>query len=150
MNNRLRCLTQLRVLALGVMIMLVFSPAYTRSAAAHPLGNFTVNLFSSISVQRDSIGIMYVVDKAEIPTFQEFGATMPQGTAQTDYLNGVVPSLVAHLRLNVDGRPTTLDVVKQTVQFSGRARRVADNTYRTPPCGDRAIGCAGRTAPDRL
>ncbi len=117
MNNRLRCLTQLRVLALGVMIMLVFSLVYTPSAAAHPLGNFTVNLFSSISVQRDSIGIIYVVDKAEIPTFQEFGATMPQGTAQTDYLNSVVPSLVAHLRLNVDGRPTTLDVAKQTVQF---------------------------------
>ena len=39
--------------------------------SAHPLGNFTVNLYSGIHVVPGEIRIDYVVDMAEIPTFQE-------------------------------------------------------------------------------
>jgi ABC-type nickel/cobalt efflux system permease component RcnA len=39
-------------------------------ASAHPLGNFTVNLFSGLRVEPDRMLIDLVVDMAEIPTFQ--------------------------------------------------------------------------------
>jgi nickel/cobalt transporter (NicO) family protein len=41
------------------------------SALAHPLGNFTVNRFSAIEVFPDHVAVHYVVDMAEIPSFQE-------------------------------------------------------------------------------
>jgi len=40
-------------------------------AAAHPLGNFTVNAAAAVSVAADRLRIDYVLDLAEIPTFQE-------------------------------------------------------------------------------
>ena len=39
-------------------------------ASAHPLGNFTVNRFSRIEVAGPRIYVHYVLDLAEIPTFQ--------------------------------------------------------------------------------
>lgn len=40
-------------------------------AAAHPLGSFTVNAAAAVSVAADQLRIDYVLDLAEIPTFQE-------------------------------------------------------------------------------
>jgi nickel/cobalt exporter len=40
------------------------------AASAHPLGNFTVNRFSRIEVVGPRIYVRYVLDLAEIPTFQ--------------------------------------------------------------------------------
>src|SRR5438477_6322972 len=39
-------------------------------ASAHPLGNFTVNRFSRIEVAGPRVYVHYVLDLAEIPTFQ--------------------------------------------------------------------------------
>jgi ABC-type nickel/cobalt efflux system permease component RcnA len=39
-------------------------------ASAHPLGNFTVNVYSGLELSPGFIRILYVVDMAEIPTFQ--------------------------------------------------------------------------------
>ncbi|MGH9281161.1 MAG: nickel transporter, partial [Acidimicrobiales bacterium] len=41
-----------------------------RAALAHPLGNFTVNLYSGLRVQPEQVVVDMVVDMAEIPTFQ--------------------------------------------------------------------------------
>jgi len=38
-------------------------------AAAHPLGNFTVNRFSRIEVSGPRLYFVYVLDLADIPTF---------------------------------------------------------------------------------
>ena len=40
------------------------------AASAHPLGNFTVNRFSRIEVASHRVYVLYVLDLAEIPTFQ--------------------------------------------------------------------------------
>ena len=50
-------------LALGALAL----PA---AASAHPLGNFTVNRFSRIEVAGPRVYVRYVLDLAEIPTFQ--------------------------------------------------------------------------------
>ena len=38
---------------------------------AHPMGNFSINHYSAISLQNDGVHLEYIVDMAEIPTFQE-------------------------------------------------------------------------------
>src|SRR3954470_20119031 len=40
-------------------------------AEAHPLGNFTINLYDGLTVRDDGIDVDYVVDMAEIPAFEE-------------------------------------------------------------------------------
>src|SRR5277367_1313326 len=41
------------------------------SALAHPLGNFSISHYSGIRVERTFLDIRYLIDMAEIPTFQE-------------------------------------------------------------------------------
>ena len=43
-------------------------------ASAHPLGNFTVNHFAQIDASNNRVQINYVLDEAEIPTFQDTAA----------------------------------------------------------------------------
>jgi nickel/cobalt exporter len=54
------------VAALAALAALVLPVA----TSAHPLGNFTVNRFSRIEVAGPRIYVRYVLDLAEIPTFQ--------------------------------------------------------------------------------
>ncbi len=51
----------------GVALVIASS---VRTAAAHPLGNFTVNRHATVVVQPDRVTVEYVIDRAEIPTFQ--------------------------------------------------------------------------------
>src|SRR5262245_23513924 len=55
------------VLGLCAVVLLVGSGA----AQAHPLGNFTINLYDGLTVRADGIDVDYVVDMAEIPAFEE-------------------------------------------------------------------------------
>jgi ABC-type nickel/cobalt efflux system permease component RcnA len=55
------------MLLVATGLMLVLSAA---RSDAHPLGNFTVNVYSGIRVQPARVLIDYVVDMAEIPAFQ--------------------------------------------------------------------------------
>jgi nickel/cobalt transporter (NicO) family protein len=41
------------------------------SAAAHPLGNFTVNHYDGLRLHADRVELLAVVDHAEIPTLQQ-------------------------------------------------------------------------------
>ena len=40
---------------------------------AHPLGNFSVNHLAQVRVSTDRVDVRYILDQAEIPTFQERG-----------------------------------------------------------------------------
>jgi nickel/cobalt transporter (NicO) family protein len=79
------------------------------AALAHPLGNFTVNTFSRVEVAREHLYVRYVLDLAEIPTFQ----------ARQD---GVDPAAYAQrlargLHATLDGRPAPLVPVKRALAF---------------------------------
>ena len=52
------------------LLALVAALAFVASAAAHPLGNFTITRFARVEVARDRLYVRYVVDMAEIPTLQ--------------------------------------------------------------------------------
>lgn len=54
------------VVLLGALLALGVSPA-----AAHPLGNFTVNRAVAVTIGPSQVWVRYVVDMAEIPAFTE-------------------------------------------------------------------------------
>jgi nickel/cobalt transporter (NicO) family protein len=55
---------------LVLLVLAAASLALPALAAAHPLGNFTVNRFSRIEASGPRLYVRYVLDLAEIPTFQ--------------------------------------------------------------------------------
>lgn len=77
-------------------------------AAAHPLGNFTVNRYSRIEVGSQAIRLRYVLDLAEIPTLQELRQAGIVGKPDDAALHGLLlsktPELAAGAQLSVDGR----------------------------------------------
>ncbi|HZP42094.1 MAG TPA: high-affinity nickel-transporter [Candidatus Binatia bacterium] len=64
----------MRRAALAGALALVAAPA-----AAHPLGNFTVNRYAALDVRPGRLAVHYVVDMAEIPAFQELRAADGDG-----------------------------------------------------------------------
>jgi len=72
--------------------------AWPALAAAHPLGNFTINRFSRIEASGPRLYVRYVLDMAEIPTYQAGRID------QRKYARRIA----ANARLAVDGRPVTL------------------------------------------
>jgi ABC-type nickel/cobalt efflux system permease component RcnA len=55
---------------LAVLLVVAGALLAPAAAAAHPLGNFTINRFSRIEVSGHRVYVRYVLDLAEIPTFQ--------------------------------------------------------------------------------
>jgi ABC-type nickel/cobalt efflux system permease component RcnA len=102
--------------------LLVFARPPAR-AAAHPLGNFTVNQYSRLEVGRDTVRIHYIVDMAEIPAFQERQAIDADGDGQIDadeqaaYLAKQTPALLRGLHLVAGGTPLTLAQAGQALDF---------------------------------
>jgi nickel/cobalt exporter len=58
-----------RLSAIGLLVMGLF--CMPRLGAAHPMGNFSINHFSALEVHPTLVRLRYVIDMAEIPTFQE-------------------------------------------------------------------------------
>jgi nickel/cobalt exporter len=56
-----------RLLLLLVALSALAAPA---AATAHPLGNFTINRFTRVEVAAHRVYVLYVLDLAEIPTYQ--------------------------------------------------------------------------------
>jgi nickel/cobalt transporter (NicO) family protein len=90
------------LLALAVLAALAL-PAV---AAAHPLGNFTTNHYSRVVASGDRVYVLYVLDLAEIPTFQE------KPTAAK-----LLPKIARGLSLKVDGRDVALRPLRHTLGF---------------------------------
>jgi ABC-type nickel/cobalt efflux system permease component RcnA len=111
-----------RVFALAILVLVaVVWPVAT--AWAHPLGNFTVNLYSGLHVVPGEIRIDYVLDMAEIPTFQEIPSLDADGDGATTsaelaaWAATVAPTLVRNLSLTVDGDPVALQTRSASARF---------------------------------
>lgn len=93
------------------LIALLFLAAMGRPAVAwaHPLGNFTINRYSRLEVQPEIIRIRYVLDEAEIPTYQDMALLHPGGVPtaaeRQRFLVARVEQLRSNIHLTVDGRP---------------------------------------------
>ena len=60
--------------ALFLSALFLVSAFGTGKAVAHPLGNFSVNHLTQVEISRDRVDALYILDQAEIPTFQERGS----------------------------------------------------------------------------
>ena len=116
-RSRRRRLAVLAALAAALLA------AWAAPAAAHPLGNFTVNTYSGLRVGPDRLGVDYVVDMAEIPTYQARQAidTDHDGQVGDDeaaaWRDRECPRLAGGLRATVDGRPAPLSVTGSDLRF---------------------------------
>jgi ABC-type nickel/cobalt efflux system permease component RcnA len=88
---------------------------------AHPLGNFSINHYAALTAERDAVEVRYVIDLAEIPTFQEIRAAgitpEPEGPAAAAYLDRKVRDLGNGLVLELNGRPVALGVRQAELIF---------------------------------
>jgi nickel/cobalt transporter (NicO) family protein len=80
-----------RLLVGAALVAALVLPA---AASAHPLGNFTINRFSRIEVAGPRLYVDYVLDLAEIPTFQAGRIDAP----------GYARRIAHGVQLTVDGR----------------------------------------------
>ncbi len=93
----------MRLLAAALLAAVAVLVAPT-VASAHPLGNFTVNRYAGIDVSGDRVYLHYVLDLAEIPTFQLGDAVRARG----------YPARLARgLELQLDGRRLPLRVLER-------------------------------------
>jgi ABC-type nickel/cobalt efflux system permease component RcnA len=95
-----------------------------RLASAHPMGNFSVNHYSQITLESDRIRIRYFIDLAEIPAYQELQqgnisatAADPNSAAVLNYVAARGAELGHGLILGVDGKPTLLRLISSGVIF---------------------------------
>jgi ABC-type nickel/cobalt efflux system permease component RcnA len=95
--------------------------AFHSDLHAHPLGNFTINHFARLEVGRERLRVHFVIDMAEISTFQELQAADTDGDGQTSdaelgaYLEKVSPQFADGLILNIDGSRLSLRLMKKTI-----------------------------------
>ncbi|HEX2507493.1 MAG TPA: sulfite exporter TauE/SafE family protein [Miltoncostaeaceae bacterium] len=84
-------------------------------AAAHPLGNFTVNSYLRVEASGGELYLRQVVDMAEIPTFRERSAIDEAGGLQP-YAAARARERAAEIELAVAGRRVAVEPVSQTAE----------------------------------
>jgi ABC-type nickel/cobalt efflux system permease component RcnA len=106
------CLPLLLLLGLG------------HSAFAHPMGNFSVNHYSKITLESNGIRVRYLIDLAEIPTFQELQqanisatAIDPDSAAVTTYVAARGAELGRGLTLEINSQPVSIHLISSGVIF---------------------------------
>src|SRR5262245_51638880 len=90
-------------------------------ARAHPMGNFSISHYAAIQVAADAIRLRYLVDLAEIPTFQALQAAAlppePENPAVRAYVAETAAALADGLVVELDGRRLALRVERSDVVF---------------------------------
>lgn len=95
----------------------------TGSAFAHPLGNFSVNQYSRLEIEKSQIKIRQVLDMAEIPTFQlqsEIDTDKNGEMSETElnaYAEKVTPEHLANLSLTVNNQPLEIRAESKNVSL---------------------------------
>lgn len=106
---------------LAIALILSGALLAPRLSAAHPMGNFSINHFSALAVHAASIRVSYIIDLAEIPTFQEMqehGLTaQADDPAVTAYRERKVQELQKGLSLRVGEQALVLTPRLSTLTF---------------------------------
>jgi nickel/cobalt transporter (NicO) family protein len=140
-------------------IAIVLAAAAFAPAAAHPLGNFTLNHLSRITVTQDGLRLRYVLDMAEIPAFALDRSLEPSGAPSPGALRRWgrehAREIAPQLALAVDGRVVPLAALDSSVKRRPGAGGLP-TLYFTALYGARVAPGAHRivfhdaTAPGRL
>src|SRR5207245_7813660 len=79
------------------------------AAQAHPLGNFTINRFARVEVAGHRLYARYVLDLAEIPTYEARQQGVDAGT--------YAARIARTLHVSLDGKPAVLTPVAHALAF---------------------------------
>jgi nickel/cobalt exporter len=99
---------------LSLCLLVLLFGGTPRPVAAHPLGNFTVNHYSRVTVRGDAILVRYVLDLAEIPSVQEMRSADVDGKGTVTaaeweaYKQRKVEEIGRQIEMTVDGHPLEL------------------------------------------
>ena len=104
-----------RLVLLALTLACLVEPA---AALAHPLGNFTVNRYSRVELSGDRVYVLYVLDMAEIPAFQE----RQRIDDPKLYARRTAARIERRLALTLDGRPIALTPLGPCPRISARRR----------------------------
>jgi ABC-type nickel/cobalt efflux system permease component RcnA len=113
-----------RLVKLSALCLLSFVLFGGSSASAHPLGNFTINRYSGIEVFVGHVDLHYVVDMAEIPTFQtidEIDVDQRGGVTLDEldrYATLSARRFAARVRLRADGRELASSVERASARLT--------------------------------
>ena len=104
--------------AIGTLGLIVFPPP----SSAHPMGNFSISHYADIRIEQGFIELRYLIDMAEIPTFQEmqqnnFDARADDQRAQA-YLSKQGEVFKEFLLITLNGQPLPLHIASQDILFS--------------------------------
>jgi len=121
----LRILAPRLIAALGVIlaILAVALVAHPSPAAAHPLGNFTINHYDRIDVSESGIEVFSVLDMAEIPTFRERqqidvnGDAVVDGAEAATYATSKAEEVRGNLTLTVNDEKAQLRETAHELTF---------------------------------
>jgi nickel/cobalt exporter len=121
-----------RAVLLAALVAAVAVAALGRpgGAHAHPLGNFTVNHYAGIELAGSRVYVRFVLDLAEIPTFQEGGRVRAPGYAA---------AVARELELRIDGKRVVLTPLGHRVSSRKGAGGLPtlrfEAVYRAPHSG---------------
>lgn len=135
-----------RLVALLVFVAIALSGA---EAEAHPLGNFTVNHLTQVAVTADGVQLRYILDVAEIPTFQA------RNLSRAQVLERARQEVARRLVVTVDGRRVALRDAGTALLSFPRGQGGLNTTrielpLRAPATGARVVGLRDATYPDRI
>ncbi len=82
-------------------------------ALAHPLGNFTVNRYSRVEISGDRVYVLYVLDMAEIPAYQE----RQRMGSESAYLRRQAVEIGEGLELRIGDERVALRPVRRALAF---------------------------------
>jgi len=107
----------------GIVLLLFILVLSAATSFAHPMGNFSVNHYSKIKIGQGSVEIRYLLDMAEIPTFQEIRQfdIAPTADAPSTYLDRQEQILKEGLSLESDGQSVRLDTISRQAAFADGA-----------------------------
>jgi ABC-type nickel/cobalt efflux system permease component RcnA len=120
-DPRLRAGRTLLILALAMGALLSGS---VRPAAAHPLGNFSVNQYSRVEIGTDEARVLYVLDLAELPTVADTALVDGDGDGTIDaaererYLDGKLAEVMPALHVTADGGELPLRLAERSLSFA--------------------------------
>jgi nickel/cobalt exporter len=107
------------ILAAIAAVVLILFPL---SSSAHPMGNFSISHYAAIRIEPGYIELRYLIDMAEIPTFQEmqqnnFVARADDQRAQ-EYLSKQAEVFKESLLMTLNGQALPLQISSQDILFS--------------------------------
>jgi len=135
-----------RAVALAAVFVAIVAAALVRpgGADAHPLGNFTVNHYAGIELAGNRVYVRFVLDLAEVPTYQEGGRVRARGYAA---------GIARDLELRVDGTRAQLVPVAQRVSSrpgAGGLPTLRFEAIYSASRGGRSLSFADRTFASRI